>query len=212
MRRLPFFRSIFLVLLPLLVLAGCFFPTDFDLRIAIQRNGDFEEFFSGVLVEWNPYERWKKGEFPAEEADRRSKETLRAVLKQPEGKAEDFSIREESPFRYRVTYRRRGNLHAEFKKTRTPFSEGKPDVMSFLVDMLYLRRGADGALLLERRKVPPEDQERFRHLGLEMKGALSLRVQGKVVEHDAQAVSGGEHRWTVESLARPSVRMVFRLD
>lgn len=207
-----FFRAWF-ILLPLFLLAGCFLPTDFELRISIQPNGDFEERFRGLLVEWGPYERWKRGEFSAAEADRRSKETLRAVTMDSEAKPEELRVREESPFHYRVEYLHKGNVFDEFKKAkRTSSKEDEPEAMSFLVDMFYLRRQANGVFLFERRKVGRDDIDRFRRLGLEMKGSLTLRVHGKVIGHDAQSVSGPDHRWALRSVTEPSARMEFRLD
>ncbi|MBI2131775.1 MAG: hypothetical protein HYT99_02975 [Candidatus Tectomicrobia bacterium] len=204
-----FRRKFLFLLLPLLLLGGCFFPTDFDLRVVIQPNGDFEERFSGLLVEWAPYERMKEGEMTAAEAAAKSRETLQAIAKEPGLKA----VKEEGPFRYRMEYQRKGNVFEEFKKAKgsSPGEDG-PDVMSFLADLFFLRRQAGGALLLDRKRTSPDDLERFRRLGLEMRGALALRVQGGVAEHNAQAVSGQEYRWTIQSLTEPPVRMLFRLD
>jgi len=84
--------------------------------------------------------------------------------------------------------------------------------MSFLADLFFLRRQPGGTLLLERKRTSPGDLDRFRRLGLEMKGALILRVQGEVAEHNAQAVSGQEYRWTIQSLTDPAVRVSFRLN
>ena len=192
-----------------LLLAGCFLPVDFEERIEIRANGDFEERFTGVLVEWALYERMKKGEITAAEATAKSRETLQAIAKDPGVKA----ATEEGLFRYRVEYQRKGNVFEEFKKTKgSSPTEGEPDVMSFLADLFFLRRQPGGTLLLERKRTSPGDLDRFRRLGLEMKGALILRVQGEVAEHNAQAVSGQEYRWTIQSLTDPAVRVSFRLN
>ena len=208
-----FLRCGFLVglffLLPLLLLGGCFLPVDFEERVEIRASGDFEETFAGVLVEFDPYEKMKNGQLSAGEAARRSRETFQAIAKDPGVKA----VKEVSPFRYRVEYLRKGNVFEEFKRMKgSSLNEGEPGVMSFMADLFFLRGPAGGALLLERKRTGPGDLDRFRRVGLEMKGTLSLRVQGQVIEHNAQAVAGQEYRWTIRSLIEPPVRVLFRLN
>ena len=183
--------------------SACYVPVNFDANVTINRKGQFEMAYDGKVV-WAPlYEKLRRGKLTRTE-EREAVATIETDL------ARDSSFSE-------IKYDRHGYFRVRWEKSGDLL---RSKMISFirrnerLLSLKYV--STSGQITLNGTSVSRSRAQQLIDKGLGIAGALTVRTDAKVVDHNAHSVTEDQFRWRtyswrVRSPFDPSPRLVITM-
>ncbi len=193
----------FLALLPLiLVLGGCYVPSEFKSLIQITSDGRYVFAFTGGLNSVAIVQALAKGTASEAEIQEKIDKTRADLARKPGFKSIDYK----GQGRFEVDYEETGQLQEA--RNINFVSQG-----TRILSMKYLE--APNTVTVELVKVQDSYIRTLVQLGLRPVGELRVRTDAREVEHNATRVAGQgvrEYVWDIKGFRGPAPKLVLVLE
>jgi hypothetical protein len=182
----------------LVVLAGCYLPSDFTADLRITPDGNYNFQYTGQLTYLPLLEKLDQGGLSQSE----TAEQVKAVtedLARDKG-FEEISYVDRASFR--VRYKRVGNILTE--KTFT--------FVRINARLLSMERHLDGTVDIFGDKPNTANAQRIAETGLVMRGQLRIQTEAEVKQQNATQVieaSPPVYVWRIDGVDKPSPRLIL---
>jgi len=187
-------------LVGLLVLVGCYVPDQFSARVSMNADGSYGVGFDGRLAHLAATAELEQGVIA--EDDPWFDQVARAMAADPH--VQVASRAEAATFELRL--QAAGTLAVGETVTLPPGGAVLVQISRPQADRMVLQTPGDPGPDLRRAAV---------RLGLRMRGSLEVRVDGEVIEHnadDAGGLLGAVYRWRYEDPTDPTPFIAVRVE
>ena len=177
-----------------LVLGGCYLPSNFKAEIVINREGDFRMSYVGEFSDSTILTKLAADDLTVEEEDERVETLFRDLSRDP-----SFTqIVYIGNAVFEVTYDARGNIY--FDKTLTFVRTSDR-----IVTLAYVEKTKE--ITMRGGTVPINFRDRLLALGYDMNGELRLTTDAEVIDHNATEGTGDDEQktylWVIQSMNDP---------
>lgn len=187
------------ILLLVLLLAGCYLPSQFNLDVRIGADGSYTVSYVGRLADSGLFVGLKKGDIDAAEEAERVERAKRDLARDP-----GFStVTYVGEGFFEVRYEAAGNI---FEDRTFTFVNGGSKILS----ISYVNKS--NTLTLRGGTVPVNYQDRLESLDFTLEGQLRVITDANVLDHNAAQISGeGEktYLWVLRALDAPTPKIVI---
>lgn len=184
--------------LVLLLLAGCYLPSDFTADLRITPDGNYNFQYNGQLTYLPLLEKIEKGSLS-------QSETAAQVKSVTEDLARDKGFEQ-------ISYTDRGSFHVRYKHVGNILTEKTFTFVRINARLLSMERRSDGKIDIYGDKPNTADAERIAASGLVMRGQLRIQTEGEVVQQNATEVieaSPAVYIWRIDGVDKPSPRLLL---
>lgn len=184
--------------LVLLLLAGCYLPSDFTADLRITPDGNYNFQYTGQLTYLPLLEKIEKGSLS-------QSETAAQVKSVTEDLARDKGFEQ-------ISYTDRGSFHVRYKHVGNILTEKTFTFVRINARLLSMERRSDGKIDIYGDKPNTADAERIAATGLVMRGQLRIQTEGEVVQQNATEVieaSPAVYIWRIDGVDKPSPRLIL---
>jgi len=195
-RFLPFRRLC--GLLVVILLTGCYLPSDFTADIRITPNGNYNFQYVGQLTYLPLLEKIQKGTLT-------QSETAKEVKAIAEDLARDKGFQE-------ISYLDRASFHVRYKHVGNILQEKSFTFVRTNARLISLERNPDGTIEIYGDKPNTDNAERIAATGLVMKGQLRIQTEAQVKQQNATQVIQATppvYVWRINDIKQPSPRLIF---
>lgn len=182
----------------LLLLAGCYLPSDFTADLRITPDGNYNFQYTGQLTYLPLLEKIEKGGLT-------QSETAAQVKSVTEDLARDKGFEQ-------ISYTDRGSFHVRYKHVGNILTEKTFTFVRVNARLLSMERRSDGKIDIYGDKPNTADAERIAATGLVMRGQLRIQTEGEVVQQNATEVieaSPAVYIWRIDGVDKPSPRLIL---
>ena len=177
------------------LLTGCYLPDRFELRLNLQRDGEYAFTYKGDLLAFNFLRKIGAGEASANDAD--EIQVYENDLRRDSGFSEVSYL---GQGRYRVDYRRQSNIlkrpSFSFVRRNAPF--------------MTVKRTADGVVTIAGDRPNKQYRDELVAKGFNTRGVVRIWTDARVVDHNANQVIEGsptQYVWDIQSIRQPAPRL-----
>ncbi len=185
-------------LLIVILLTGCYLPSDFTADLRITPNGNYNFQYTGQLTYLPLLEKIDKGALSQSETAEQVK-AITADLARDKGFQE-------------ISYLDRASFHVRYKHVGNILKEKTFTFIRINSRLLSLERHPDGTIDIYGDKPNTADAERIAATGLVMKGQLRIQTEAVVKQQNATQViqaSPPVYVWRIDGIQQPSPRLVL---
>ena len=181
--------------LAVMLLAGCYLPDRFELRLNLQRDGEYAFTYTGDLLAFNFLRKIGEGEVNANDAD--EIQVYENDLKRDSGFSDVNYL---GQGRYRVDYRRQSNIlkrpSFSFVRRNAPF--------------MTVKRTAQGVVTIAGDRPNKQYRDELVAKKFNTRGVVRIWTDARVVDHNANQVIEGnptQYVWDIQSIQQPAPRL-----
>lgn len=185
-------------LLIVLLLTGCYLPSDFTADIRITPKGNYNFQYVGQLTYLPLLQKIEKG-------------TLSQAQTAAEVKALTADLARDKGFQ-EISYLDRASFHVRYKHVGNILKEKTFTFVRMNSRLLSLVRRPDGTIEISGDKPNTENAKRIAATGLVMKGRLRIQTEAKVMQQNATRVIQATppvYVWQIKGIEQPSPHLVL---
>lgn len=182
------------------LLAGCYFPSDFQADLRIASDGRYNFRYVGYLTSLPLLQKIARGEVPADSEG----EAVRIVRRDLARDSGFEEIAYSGNARFRVRYERQGDIRRDRSF----------NFVRFNARFLGIKVVEDGTVTVFGDRPNAESLRQLEEVGLVGKGRLRIQTDAAVTRHNAKEVQPGKEKiyvWRIASLQDPTPKLVFTL-
>ncbi|MGE4219311.1 MAG: hypothetical protein AB7G39_07665 [Alphaproteobacteria bacterium] len=181
----------------LLLLVGCYLPSEYNADLRITPDGRYNFRYEGFLTSGYMLQRMAEKASPAELAEKAG------VVERDLRRDQNFSeVTYVGNGTYRVKYERHGNID----------EQGSFTFVRLNSRIFTIQRGDDGVIKMFGAKPDAKTVKAVEDAGLKTKGIVRVQTEARVTDHNAHQVIPGEkpiYIWNLDNLRMPSPRLEF---
>lgn len=182
-----------------LLLTGCFLPSNFEATMQIAPDGRFAFTYKGYLTQLQFLQRIGQEELEGDEIEEYV-DIYANSMKRDEGFKEVTYI---SQAKYRVRYQKQANL-AKVRQFTFPSRQGK---------LIAVKLNEQGYIEVFSGSIPASIKPELKAKGFKLWGKVKIWTSAKVQSHNADTVTpqGGNtlYEWDIRSMDHPAPEMLI---
>ncbi|MBL4721822.1 MAG: hypothetical protein JKY20_11925 [Alphaproteobacteria bacterium] len=186
--------------LSLIILSGCYLPSNYEADFNISKNGDFAFRYTGNITSIPLLSKIGKGELSREQIE----ESIAIYKRDLERDSSFEKVQYVTEGRYKVKYEYRENI---LKSKSFTFIRSN-------AHFLRLMRRKDGYTEIQGNRPPKKYIDELISKGFDSRGVLRVWTDAKVLKHNAQLVKKGPktvYVWALNSMRDPLPSMILLL-
>ncbi|MFT6582941.1 MAG: hypothetical protein ACJAU6_003389 [Alphaproteobacteria bacterium] len=186
--------------LALIILSGCYLPSNYEADFNISKNGDFAFRYIGNVTSIPLLSAIGKGDLSAEDLEEKIAIYKRDLEREPAFK----SVQYVTEGRYKVKFEYRSNLHESKSFT----------FIRSNAHFLRLMKQEDGYSEIQGNRPPKKYIDELIEKGFDARGVLRVWTDAKVLKHNAELVKKGPktvYVWAINSMRDPLPAMILLL-
>lgn len=187
------------------IISGCFFPEEFNSKIAINKDGSFDFIFDGILT----FVPAKAEEVKSGRLSAKLEKDLKGLEKELSEDPRYTKVKYIGHAQYKVTFKDRGRLDKPYHYFEKSDVQSNPILISILPQQ-------NKQVKVTGIKLDENTMAQLRPLNMKVNGELNIKTNGKVIKHNAKSSPSifglfGTYNWKIQSINDPMPYITIQL-